>query len=182
MVDIPTTEPEKITAGDYIQWSKTLADYPAPTWVLSYVLINSAAKITLTAAASGTDHLVTIAAATSAAYTAGTYKYQAYVTSGAQRYSLDPGEIVINPNYSAATTLDTRTDNKKTLDAIVAVILGRASQDQQEYTIGNRSLKRTPMADLLTLRREYEALVRKEEDDASVAAGGVRKNKILVRF
>ena len=69
-----TLEPSRVTAGDTITWLRSLADYPASAgWVLSYTLINSAAKISITATASGADHLVTVAAATSAAYTPATY-------------------------------------------------------------------------------------------------------------
>ena len=64
-----TTEPARVTAGDTIAWTKTLSDYPASAgWVLAYTLINAGAKITITAAASGDDHAVTVLAATSAGY------------------------------------------------------------------------------------------------------------------
>ena len=72
--DIATTEPTQIRAGDSITWLKTLNDYPATdSWVLHYRLINSAGKFDVTATASGSDHLVSISAATSATYTAGKY-------------------------------------------------------------------------------------------------------------
>ena len=70
MASIPTTEPETITAGDSLTWKRTLADYPAGTWTLKYRLINADGKIDLTATASGTDHLVSVAPDTSAVYTA----------------------------------------------------------------------------------------------------------------
>lgn len=71
---IPTTEPTIITPGDTIKWVRALADYPAnDSWVLTYELVNSAYRYTVTAAASGADHLVTIAAATSVGYVAEAY-------------------------------------------------------------------------------------------------------------
>ena len=70
----PTTEPSALIAGDTAKWLKTLADYlPADGWVLSYTLINSAAKITFAATTSGSDFLVNVAAATTAAWAAGSY-------------------------------------------------------------------------------------------------------------
>jgi hypothetical protein len=182
MVTIPTNEPTELTVGDYIQWEKTLTDYPAGTWTLTYALINSTHKITITAAADGTDHLVTVAAATSGAWTAGVYKWQSYVTSGSERYNIDRGEIKINPNYAAASTLDTRSHAKKTLDAIEAVIEGRAGKDQEEYRIDGRSLKRTPMADLIMLKEKYQALYNQEQNAEALNNGKYGKGKVYLKF
>jgi hypothetical protein len=182
MTAIAEKEPLEITAGDYIQWKRVLSDYPAGTWTLSYALINATDKITITAANSGGDHLVTLAAATSADYTPGEYKWQAYVTSGSQRITVASGTITIKPDFSSASALDNRTHVKKTLDAIEAVIEGRASQDQQEYSIANRSLKRTPLADLLMLRDKYRGYYLSEQNAENIRNGFGGKNRILVRI
>lgn len=183
MVTIPTTEPAEIQAGDTIQWKKTLSDYPASSgWVLSYTLINAAAKITITGTASGDDHLVSVTAATSAGYGAGTYAWQAVATLGSARYTVGSGTMTVKANLAAATTLDNRTHVKKTLDAIEAVIENRASMDQQAYTIEGRSLTRTPMADLIKLRDKYNALYLQEQNAEAVNAGRGGKNRIFVRF
>lgn len=179
---ISNIEPSIITAGDTISWRRSLADYPAPTWVLTYALVNAAGKISITAAADGTDHLVSVAAATTAGYTAGTYRWQAYVTNGSQRVTVGSGEVTIKPNFAAATTLDSRSHVKKVLDAIEAVIEGRASIDQEEYTIANRSLKRTPIAELLRLRQHYKTFYVQEQNAEKVAQGLFGKNKIYTRF
>lgn len=183
MVDIPQFEPDRITAGDLIQWTRDFADYPAPTWVLSYVLLNSTGKITITGTADGTRHLISVPAATSAAWTPGIYRFQAYVTSGTSRYQVRDGSIEVLPNFATATTSDTRSTARKTLEAIEAEILARASGGASvEYTIAGRSLKREPLAELIKLRDRYAAMVRSEEAADRIARGLGTKNKILVRF
>lgn len=181
-MDIPTTEPTEVTAGDTVKWTRTLSDYPAGTWTLSYTLINAASKIAITASASGTDHLVSVTPATSAAWSAGLYDWQAYVTDGTDRYQVDSGRITVNANYAGATTLDDRSHVKKTLDAIEAVIEGRASQAQQSYTINGRSLTRIPLSELYEFRKQYQAEYAAELQAERIANGMGSGRRVLLRF
>jgi hypothetical protein len=182
---IPSTEPLQIVAGDYIQWSKALSDYlPVDGWVLSYALINSLAKISITGT-TGSDgnHLITIAAATSAAYTAGIYSWQSYVTKASQRVNIGTGDIEIKPNFASLTTLDARSLVKQTLDAINTEILARATGGMtQEYTIGNRSLKKCTAGELITMRDKFTILYNQEVNAEKVRNGMKANNKIYMRF
>lgn len=175
--------PARFTAGDTLKFSETLADYQASAgWALSFALINSASKITFSGSASGDDHAVNVAASVTASWLAGSYSFAAYVTKGTERYSVGTGTITIAPNLAALSTVDGRTHARKTLDAIEAVIEGRASIDQLEYSIAGRSLKRTPLPDLLKFRDRYRAEVKSEEAAANVAAGLGNGRTIRVRF
>lgn len=182
MTDIQTKEPASIVAGDTAKWKKSLSDYPAGTWTLHYSLINSSNKYSIVATADGTDHSVTIPAATSAGYAAGVYRVFGYVTNGTERATVYEADIEIKPDLATLTTFDSRTHVKKTLDAIEAVIEKRATSDQQKYTIQGRSLERTPMPDLIALRDKYQALYlsEKKADDLKKGIGG--KNNIYVRI
>ena len=62
------------------------------------------------------------------------------------------------------------------------MIENRATMDQQEYAIGGRSLKRTPMADLLRLRSVYRTEVKNEIAAERLAAGLPAGGKVQVRF
>jgi hypothetical protein len=184
-IEIPTNEPLKIVAGDYVQWKRELSDFPADDgWVLTYTLLNATTKITITAAADGADHLVTLAIATTAAYTAGEYTWQAYATKAAtsQRYKVDEGTMEVEANFAALSTLDARTHVKKVLDAIEAVIENRATLDQEEYSIQGRSLRRTPMEDLLTLHKRYKRLYAEEQNRERLRNGLGGSNRLLMRF
>ncbi len=183
MADIPTTEPTQIQAGDLIQWKRTLADYPAGIWTLSYVLLNSANKITITATASGTDHSVSVAAATSAAWNPGRYAWQAYVTNGAQRFTVDKGEVDVLANFATQTTLDTRSAARQNLEAIDAELSARASGGfTTEYTIGSRSLKKETTSELLALRSFWQQKVNDEKNAERLSKGLPPNNRIYTRF
>lgn len=182
---INNTEPNEIVAGDYVQWTKQNGGYPASQgWTLSYVLLNSAAKITITTTASGDDFAINIPSATSAAYGAGSYQWQSYVTDGAgNRHTFGYGQMTINANFAANTTLDTRSSAKQTLDALDAEILSRATGGMtEEYTIGNRSLKKSSLPDLIVLRDKYNAIYVSEQNAERIKNGGVGKNRIFVRM
>lgn len=182
MADIPTIEPTTANAGDTWRWTRTLADYPASAgWALSYTLINAAAKITINASASGDDHAVTVSAATTAGYAAGSYDWRARVSKAGEVYTVGEGRITVRNAFGGAT-FDARTHARKTLEAIEAVIEGRASSEVSYYMIGNRQLRYLTPAELLTLRDKYRAEVAREDAAAAVAAGLPDKRRVFVRF
>lgn len=172
--------PTKVIAGDTAQWEKSLPDYPASAgWVLVYTLINAAAKITITAAADGDDYVVTQPSATTAAWAKGKYKYQARVTLAGVSHTVETGDMEVAANFATETTLDGRSHARKVLDAVEAVLEGRATKDQEEYTIGDRSLKRTPIEKLYELRQRYKAEVSREETRSS---GKPSRRRTLIRM
>lgn len=179
-----TIEPTELIVGDRWLWKRTDlgSDYPPASYSLKYSLRlagATATEIEITANESGSDYLIEVASTTTAGYTAGTYIWQAYITrtSDSERVMIASGVVDVIANRDASTS-DPRSHARKVLDAIEAVIEGRASKDQEEYTIKDRSLKRTPLSDLLTLRNKYRAEVDAEER----AANGQGSRKLLYRF
>lgn len=183
-VEIPTNEPRELRAGITWEWDRNdLADFPAPTWTLKYWFKRQGGtdKFSVTAAANGTAHRVSVSASTTAAYPADDYTWVAVVTAGTETREVDHGTMKLLPRYDADSALDDRTHAKKMLEAIEAVLENRATKDQEEYTIGTRSLKRTPIADLLALRDKYRAEVRAEQL-AENARNGQGGNRLVVRL
>lgn len=179
-----TTEPSHVTAGDTITWTKALSDYPASAgWVLAYTLINSAAKITITATASGDDHLASVAAATSATWAAATYTWHAAVTKAAERYTVGTGQIVVAPNLAAASTFDTRTSARIALDAVNTALqtYGAKAYMQAFEIAGRRQQFHTP-GEFLAFRSKLQAEVAREDNATRLAAGLASKNQLQVRF
>ena len=73
MADPKSYEPEKLTSGVTWKWKKTISDYPASEWTLTYYLRKDGVTATsFSATADGDTHLVTVTAATTAGYAAGT--------------------------------------------------------------------------------------------------------------
>jgi hypothetical protein len=72
-------EPTEVTAGDTIEWTRQLPDYPASLgWVLKYAL-RGPAVINLASVADGDDHCTTIPANQNLALVKGTFYIQGYV-------------------------------------------------------------------------------------------------------
>lgn len=180
-----TTEPSRVTAGDTIAWTKSLSDYPASAgWVLSYSLRNPLGSIDFSAGASGDDHAVNVPASTSAPWKAGAYAWQAYVTKGAERYTVGNGQITIDANFAISVGHDGRSDARQILDNLMAAYK-KASLDKafvQEYEIAGRRIKFNAKADWLAEINFWKAEVAREENAARRKAGKGLGTRIYERF
>lgn len=181
---IPTTEPSSLRAGDTWQWRREdLADYPASAWTLVYYFRNASAHFDITASADGDAYAVTVAKASSGK-APGWYDWIAVVSSATERHEVDRGRLEILPDYATAAVLDGRSTARRILEAIDALILGRASADQVDTVaaaLGDRSLARD-RAMLLTYRDRFRAEVRREEDAERIRQGLGARNRVLTRF
>ena len=184
----PETEPEKIISGDRLIFKRTNlgTDYPNSSYTLKYSARlegTGSVEIEVTASASGDDYLVEVASATTANYTVGTYRWQAYITrnSDSQRLTLDTGtwEVVANRD---ANTADPRTHAKIMLEKIESILEGRAASDVNSYSINGRSLSKIPIPELIEFRASYKAEylreVRKERAMNGIGTG----QTVHVRF
>ena len=175
------TEPTQVVAGDTLTWTESLADYPAGTWTLNYRLVKEGKTISAQATASGTDHVVTIAASTTAGWTPGTYVWSKFVTSGALRYTIGTGSIDVKPNPAGAT-YDPRTVAKVMLDNVEAYLIDPNNIAAASYSIGGRSLSRWSRAELLVERDKLKLEVQQEVAKERMAAGFANPRRLKVRF
>lgn len=176
--------PEKLVAGDTWAWTRELSDYPASTHTAVWHFENADNVFNISATASGDAFVGSYSAASSAAVKPGRYRWRLVVTktSDSTRTSAEPGWLEVLPDPAASGRIDWRSQNRRTLDAINAVIEKRASVDQESVSISGRSLSRTPVADLLLLRDRYARLVRDEEALEAIAAGVPTGRRILTRM
>jgi hypothetical protein len=182
---ILNTEPEAFTAGDTVQWLKSLSDYPADDgWVLNYVFINAANKYSISSTAQGASHKINITAATSAAYVAGLYSTQSFVTNGEERYTVATGNIQINPNLAGqAFGFDTRSPAKKCLDQLDAALstYGKKAYLQQ-YSIAGRSMSFNNPSEFLAFRSKVQQEVNREISAQRIKNGMSARNKTTIGF
>ena len=177
-IDILTEEPTEITAGDTVTWKISLSDFLASdSWVLTYALVKTNKLIEITASADGDDHLVEELPTTTADWDPGIYHYQAYVTKGTERYQVGEGTIEVLEDFAASTGYDNRSHAKKVLDAIEALLEGKADQDQLSYSIGGRSLSRFSWDELISARNTYRSMYVAEERKA-----GRLSSKVKAKF
>lgn len=179
-----TTEPLSVRAGDTVAWTRTLEEYPASdSWVLTYTLINASAKITIAASASGADHAVAVAAATTASWAPGTYSWMARVAKAGEKYTVDQGTIQIERDLAAATTYDTRSSARKALDAVNTALESYGNKAYlQEFEINGRRQRFASPADFLTFRSKLMAEVAREDNAERIRQGLSPRNQLAVRF
>jgi hypothetical protein len=184
--EYPQREPLALIAGDRWSWKRLdLTEY-STGYALSYsarLEANGGEEITISASVSGTDFIVEIASALTAAYPKGNYHWQAYITraSDNERVTIDSGTFNVHPNRDLETT-DPRSHTKIVLDSIEAVIEKRATKDQESYSLNGRSLTRTSVDELVRLRDSYRAKYNVELRRERVKNGLGHSGRLLTRF
>jgi hypothetical protein len=176
------TIPQTIQAGDSLTLSYSGADYPAPTWTITAYLRGPAVD-DITFSPDGTNHAAAVTAATTADWPAGVYLVSLVATDGADVVTLETGQSLVLQDIAAIdATSDNRSHVKIVLDAIEAVIQGRATTDQLRVRINNREIEKTPLYELQRFWAQYKALYQDELRAAGIAQGLARANQVRVRI
>lgn len=171
---IPAFVPASLRAGDTATWRRTLADHSSVDgWAVEYVLVRDGEQIVIPSSADGAGHLVDVAPAATAAWQPGVYAYVERASLAGQVFTTAAGRVEILPNFAdAGNGLDARSHAEKTLAAIEA-FLERGDLLAGDYTIGDKSIRRIPIPDLLRLRDVYRR-------EARQPVG--RSGRVYVRF
>lgn len=183
--EVATQEPTRVIAGDTVTWSRAdlLGDYPSASYSLHYRgrrAGDATASFSLTA---DSNFKVTAAATATAKWTAGDWHWHAYITrtSDGERVTVGEGTFEVVANR-AASTADPRSHAKRMLDAIEALLEGKALDDVEEYAINGRSLKKIPVAELVKWRDRYRAEWKNEKTAEDIKRGLGTSRKVMVRF
>ena len=178
-IDTSAPEPVSLIPGDTAKWTRKLGAYPPSAgWSLSYELVNAQHRYTIAAVADGDGYRVLIPAETTDGYAAGAYDWRARVANAAgEVYTVATGRITVAPSFGAA--IDGRSHARRTLEAIEAVLEGRATSATAEYEINGRRLKYIPLTELHAMRSKYQREVAAEEGKSGPR--GV-SGRIMVRF
>lgn len=159
--------PAQISAGLTFSVLAALPAYLAPSWALTLAL-RGPSNIDLIGAPEGQQHRLEAAADVSATYPPGLYRYSLRATYSGIVREVEAGTINVLADLAQLPAGgEMRSHARIVLDNIRAVIEKRATQDQQRYSINNRELWRTPVADLLKLENQYAARVRAEDARAN---------------
>lgn len=183
--------PSEIISGDSVTWVDDSTNdrqgnaITSANWSLAY-FIRGAAQLSLTATGSGLGWSTTMTAAQSKTLAPGVYYWQASASNGSQRITLGTGTVKVLQDLSAlgaAATYDGRSTAEQALAAIDAEITARLSGGMaEEYTIGNRSLRKTSMKDLIALQSRYKTIVTRERQAQQIAQGLGNPRAMFVRF
>ena len=181
---VPTAIPAQVRAGETLLFEITLADYAAndsPAWVLYYYFRpKENPAVNFNSTASGAAHRINVAFATTALWKEGVCDGIAVVTDGTTKKEVWSGRLEVLPNLIAADgSYDARSQARRTLDNINAVLEGRAGSSILNSTVEGSTLNRIPHDQLLLLKDRYEVIVANEETKAS---GRTRKRNVYVGF
>ncbi len=151
--------PEAFPAGTTVVYRRRFTDYPADAgWTLKLHLAG-ASVLTVTAAADGTDFLMTIAASdTAGAFTPGLYKWVERVSNVAgEVYEVAAGVITISSNLAEATDGSEQEWVERAIVALKAHIDGRLSAGMESYQIAGRAVSKIPLKEAVALLSTFES-------------------------
>lgn len=185
--EIGTREPKRIIEGDAYAWKIAQGDWAPATWSLDYDFVSDADRVnvTTTDALDGT-WLVDLDSLITTSLTGGKdYEWFAYVDDGTDKRTIRRGrvEVLVDPRLQTSG-YDYRTLNRQILEAIQALISGKALKgDQLSYSIANRQLTRYSPEELIEWEKVYMHKVRAEDRAAAIARGEDPGDKVVhIRF
>ena len=109
-------------------------------------------------------------------YAAGRYSYVVYeVDSDGTKTTIGSGAFAMLPSLASG---DPRTNAEKILDAINAVIEGRATKNQARVRVGDKDITYMTIAELISAKAVYEDIVASEQD----AISGVNRQTYYAEF
>jgi hypothetical protein len=168
---IATTEPNYFTAGNNVYWNKTLSDYPASSYLLSYKIVPIAGgeAYSFAASASGSVHQVRLTPANTAGYTAGDYLLIGTVTdlstSGlTTKISLESTRLEIKPQPES--TLDRRSFAQITLLALQDTYTKLAKSSINSGTVNGKTYTRSSLSELRSEITYWQSQINAENGGA----------------
>lgn len=170
--------PASLTVGDTWSFSLSIADHDRPTWTATLHLRTGQSAISAVSAGAGPDHAFSVAAATTAGYTAGKYRWQLRVSDGTTKTTVDEGWITLNPDPAAAGVHDPRSWARRTLEALESFMEGNAATAQLSMQLRDRSITRHDVDKLRAWRTELRGEIRAQESSEQQGKG----RNIKVRF
>jgi hypothetical protein len=184
----PTTEPQELVVGDYIQWRRIDlgTDYPNDEYTATYIARitgGGASEIQIAGSAYNDDYIFTVSSATSDGFSPGYYHWQLEIVrnSDSNRIVVDRGD------FRAIVDLDVNNSDPRShaeimVDKIETVLQGRADADVLSYSIAGRSLTKMSPEELLTWRSHYKREVLMERRKERIRRGLPNGATMVVRF
>lgn len=177
--------PATIRQGDTISHNiPHYSNYTADTYTFAVILLSSTNRYHITASPNGLNYTLSVPSTSTGLWTPGVYKWIGQYSYGNSVYSVYAGTTEILPGFS--TIVDTRSHAKKMLDAIEAVLEGRASDDVQQYQVSfgstSKSISKIPIEQLLVIRDRFKAEYKRELMAENIKNGIPVSTNIKVRF
>jgi hypothetical protein len=168
---------ERLVLGSTLNYPTTVVGYSAAdSWILKYRLIprTSGAAITITCITDpddATGFRAQVTAATTAAWTAGSYNWASWVEKAAEKYDVDTGSIILVGDPRTVTApYDLRTTAEKALEDAKAA-MAAWSPTTMRYKIGDREMWFSTRADIVGVVSYWQVEVNREQRKKRLALG-----------
>lgn len=184
----PDAIPDELTAGSRWAWTRSdiTAAYPTASYTLKFrfsLLDEPYSDYEQAAGKVGSAHVIEVASADTAGYTAGAYSWHAVVVrdSDSEEVTVDTGFVTVRADIGAVPG-DTRSWVFQVLTAIRANLLQSASKSQMRMVIGGRELESRNYSELLELEREFGRRWEREKNEIDRNAGRSSGSRVLVKM
>lgn len=167
-----------ILAGETLEAELSFDDYPAGDGItLKYLFRAGATRDDISAVADGTDWTLTVPATDTIRWEPGDCFFSAmYTDADGVVTEIDSGAFVVRMNPSI------RSHAERTLDAIQAVMEGRAKSDQLTVTLGDVSLQYMSPVELSKWEDIFAARVNAERDRLRRERGYASRRRVGTMF
>lgn len=164
-------EPSEVILGSFVAW-RTAYTYDSALYRMEYVFRNSGPDRIVVGSVIDGVWSFSIIGSVSTGWNHGPHTWDLNLV----RLS-DNEKMVVASGFIKfyAPTEDRRSSARVMLDKIESILLNRADDDVESYTIGSRSITKMSLEELMTWRDHYRSEVSREE------AGG-RTPTLKVRF
>lgn len=182
MADVTTTQgvPLTIESGNEYHFTVNYPDYAVGTWTAAFVIAKGTGTPSSTAATtSGSNFLVTLTSAVTAALTPGDYTFAVYVTSSSQRTTAETGALTILPNIAVARTATFAETQVALLKTVMAAF---GATDKQSVSFNGQTFTRFSVAEYQKQLVYFQAEVIREDQKQAALRGEVCAGRVALDF
>jgi len=171
--------PTSIFAGDNLAFSINDSEHPSPSWVCTAVVRNGANSYpTVMSAIMGGAHGID---ASTESWVPGDYTLLVVAASVSSRETIYEFPLTVRVDPMSGK-YDDRSEIKKILDDLTALVGKKIDKDAISYSIAGRSIQSMTPEQIIALKQEYQRMYDKELRDLKASRGEQTSSKIKVRF
>lgn len=171
---------QNIQAGDSFKYSIPEGNYSSAEGWTAKLFLRGSINVDITASPADLNYVFSATKNETALWAPGRTAYFISVENNNERIKIEEGEVDILPDYSGVVNIKSWAE--KTLSAVEATIMKRATSDQLNYTVDGISIGKMPMTDLLTLANRLKYQIRSEKNAERISQGLGITNVIKVRI
>lgn len=159
--------PKIIIAGDSLEVEYVDDDYSADDGYTATLMMKGPTLISLTATSESTTHTFSATPLVTKVWPAGTYKYIVVMSDGSGgETTVNTGTLNIELRIDLTTETEFTTYNQSMLTAIQSLLMGRAIDGIESYSIAGRSIQKMTTEQLIKFEAIFARRVANENQNS----------------